>query len=469
MKIDTISETLRSNAAKRDAGQAYLDKLRFGSPTQIILPAKGCDISAPAPTKAGLRPAHDLKHSNVAPAMGKGYSEAQAFRRALKQLGAACAAKRARRDSRAIGKELELSLEAQSAAVETLANLMHKGLRLPALGLVFHRRKINSVYANAWRLARRAGHKAVDRALRKMAHGAEAERVAESTANRRARGADLKGNFALAAKLRAKAQSLKDLRESAKGLRVVDVSQVSDLLVDASDHSAQAEADRERIACAYIRLRSNGLRDAIRDACAVKKTRHATQAANAMLRNVDLWESLAIARARGEVGCDYSPLTGKPVKTREVSESLEITDGHGRPVAGGGTRKTKTEGTHEVCATGWIKWGKILAFIGEAPAKPRLARELSDEEKAENYRLSAFSAAKDFAAEKARRSSAPIPAPRASLRSVSFVRDCTMGGKGKSFAVSGRGVKARPAPIARFATPKAGATIAELYALAPLS
>jgi hypothetical protein len=321
---------------------------------------------------------HSLTESAyLPPAPVHSRDEREAFTRAFQSIGQACAERRARIDSRAVSHLRELAREAQSAAGEALARFIDRASRLgvssarETLGFLPRRGRFpRSVY--------RAGHKAVDHALRRMA---------------RREGADV------------------------DAFRMFDASG----WIDAANACNPDEyAMAEGFACMSIRLRATQLRESIRAKAQALGTQGASKSAGAHLRRVDAWEARALALARGEGGESLPVLSLRPASGVVVSESARFyvnaggeagrdvaTDGRGGT---SGTRKRRVVFASDLHASGFDALRRLRAFIGELPPPPSAPRSLTAEERAEFRAVSAVlwaGVARREAEEEARNASRP--------------------------------------------------------------
>lgn len=335
-------------------------------------------------------------------------SASELLSKALRALAFSVVEKRARKDNRAAQLLAELRIESESGAGLALATLCN---RFPFAFAALSKRLVSlhsdnrkrAVFVGPVRPASlasafplfvwRAAHKACDKALRKMSKGTT--------------------------------------------LETFDATGWSEAVCPDNETENQLA---ETLACSTIRLKAGALRDAIRAKVADRGTRGATKSGLAHLRRVDAWESRALALARGEESKPLPVLSVLPSSSVAVSETLAIYTLAGRPVAhdgrGGasGERKARAVFASDLHASGFNALRKLKAFLGKPVRTPSPVRILSDEVKRENRRLSARAFAMQYACELSAMDAKPVPAPRASLRPVRYVRDYTMGGKGLSFA-----------------------------------
>jgi hypothetical protein len=316
------------------------------------------------------------------------------FTRALGAIGSACAERRARIDSRAASRLAELREEAQSAAGEALARFIDRASRLgvdasSTLGFLPSRGRFpRAVY--------KAGHKAVDRALRKMAQDdasapAHLEKRAqrlEKRAERWARAASIAPRAEIVASARAASASAKRARAefdlarfASTDARTFDASGWID--AGRAEFGAGGEQsaidDGATFARVSIARRATRLRALVRKAGA--KNGNAMRAARAHLARLDRWEARALALASGQDGAPLAVMSARAGGAGgEVFASLSIADATGRPVAhdgrgtASGTKWAKRKGeARALFGAEFDALARLLAFAGEAERAPRVA------------------------------------------------------------------------------------------------
>ena len=451
---DVLAARLAANEIRRAAGEDALATVWAAAGTlQRFAPfsVSAASVSAPVPLRAGLRPVHDSRNSPPAPAR---LSDADLIRRAVHALAVSIVSKRANGDARALAAFAELVSDTTSAAHEalavrtagrprTLAALIAALRRLaggmhprPAFVGAIKSRPLSSLLP---RTVWRAGCKACDQSMRKMTRGDAGDLLAQASRLLYRANNPRKGEKKTPAALREEAGKKTELAALKRDARSFDAAGCGEALLaslPAHVHPSEDERDEAaRLAVIAITARAGQLRDAIAAAAAAKGTRYAARDAAKFIVFVNEAEAAAIAAARGEPFAALPAFGFKVIRRVNVSETLAVSDAAGRPLAGGGTRKTKAGGEREPFARLFARWTRLRAFVGEVKPCP-VPRPLSDEVKAENYRLDARRYAGELAALRSRPAvpPAPVPALRPALRPLLYIRDYTQGGAGENYA-----------------------------------
>ena len=336
--MHTVTE---SNAKSRQVGESALSIL-WGQKT--LLPQyksqtlTGESISNPIAFKSGLRPETD----GATPDAKDGVTQANGIRKwdgetfnvrlALQRLGKSVAEKRADRDTRALGMERELTIEASSAAALALGQFIARAERLgiltarETLGFLPSRGRFpRSVYA--------AAHRAADRALRKSS----ATRLVETA---------FFNTFALetsAKKLRNPWQASEHASES-------------DAYPWQEERNADLPSDLQK---ALILTRCNKVRDCIREAIDGTKSNRKLGAARRHLATVQRCEDAALASLSGNVFAFEDAHKFAADIIGHETEKLTIRN-KGRIVAHDG--KGSATGSRKVIARGGVSEANSLSY-----------------------------------------------------------------------------------------------------------